>query len=209
MGKLVLIDEFTLLDHYYLDSSDKCYYWFNYTAQKGYSYSECNELILNFKKDVDKKGSYEYRHKTNAIIKIANLLNNINQASIDKSIFVPIPPSKTKANPLYDDRMLVALQKGLLPKNADIRELVYQTVDTDASHKSDKKRDINALKSILSIDETLANNMRTHIVLVDDVLTTGCHFKAVKSILQARFPDATIIGLFIARREITNDFPEF
>lgn len=209
MAKLVLIDEMTISDHYQLDSDDKCFYYFNYTAQKGYSHSACNELILNFKKKVDRKGLQEYQHKINAINKIGGYLSNISQDSVNKSVFVPIPPSKTKANPLYDDRILLALQRGLLPKKADIRELVYQTVDTEESHNSAEKRDVRKLEAILAIDESLVDDMREYIVLVDDVLTTGCHFKAVKNILKARFPDATIIGLFIARREIVNDFPEF
>ena len=37
-------------------------------------------------------------------------------------------------------------------------------------------------------------------IVVDDVLTAGTHFRAAKSILGARFSDTRIIGLFIARR---------
>jgi adenine/guanine phosphoribosyltransferase-like PRPP-binding protein len=36
--------------------------------------------------------------------------------------------------------------------------------------------------------------------LVDDVLTTGAHFKAAQAILQKAFPGVLIIGFFIARR---------
>ena len=35
---------------------------------------------------------------------------------------------------------------------------------------------------------------------VDDVLTTGAHFRAMSSLLGAGFPKARIMGLFIARR---------
>jgi predicted amidophosphoribosyltransferase len=38
------------------------------------------------------------------------------------------------------------------------------------------------------------------IALFDDVLTTGCHFRAAKSILEKSFHEVEIIGLFIARR---------
>ena len=38
------------------------------------------------------------------------------------------------------------------------------------------------------------------IAVVDDVLTTGAHYRAAKSLLSARFPGTRIAGLFIARR---------
>ena len=38
------------------------------------------------------------------------------------------------------------------------------------------------------------------IAIVDDVLTTGAHFRAASTVLAVRFPTAQIVGLFIARR---------
>ena len=38
------------------------------------------------------------------------------------------------------------------------------------------------------------------IAIVDDVLTTGAHFQAAKTLLSERFPSTRIVGLFIARR---------
>lgn len=205
MNKLLLIDEIAIRDHYYLNlGTDKCFYYFKYTADKGYSYSKTNNLILNFKKKLDKRGEGHFRYKREAIIEIANLLSRLNQNTIDNSTFVPIPPSKSKENPLYDDRMVQVLNIGLRGRNADIRELVYQTTDTVECHLSGN-RDIAALEEILKIDETLSDGVREYIVIVDDVLTTGCHYIAMKNILLKRFPEAKIIGLFIARREIIND----
>jgi hypothetical protein len=40
---------------------------------------------------------------------------------------------------------------------------------------------------------------------LDDVLTTGAHFRAAKRVLHARFPQAQIIGLFVARRAIVKE----
>ncbi len=205
MSKLLLIDEMVINDHHYLKLDvDKCYYYFVYTAEKGFSYSTSNQLILNFKKKLDRKGKEDYKYKGEAIKTIASLLSHLGQKSIDNSTFVPIPPSKSKTNPLYDDRIVQALNLGLKGRNADIRELVIQTTDTVECHISGK-RDISALEEILRIDETLVNDVREFIVIVDDVLTTGCHYIAMKNILLRRFPEAKIIGLFIARREIIND----
>ena len=40
------------------------------------------------------------------------------------------------------------------------------------------------------------------IAIVDDVLTTGAHYKAMKDILVIQYPKAKVIGLFLTRREI-------
>jgi predicted amidophosphoribosyltransferase len=50
-----------------------------------------------------------------------------------------------------------------------------------------------------SVDESLAHPAPDVIVLFDDILTTGCHFKAMELVLKERFPDVEILGLFLAR----------
>ena len=50
------------------------------------------------------------------------------------------------------------------------------------------------------VDEALTVPVPTSIAIVDDVLTTGAHFRAACAVLGARFPAAAVIGLFMARR---------
>ncbi len=50
------------------------------------------------------------------------------------------------------------------------------------------------------IDEQVAEPTPTALVVVDDVLTTGAHFKAAQSVLAERFPGVSVFGLFVARR---------
>ena len=42
--------------------------------------------------------------------------------------------------------------------------------------------------------------MKDKVILVDDIITTGSHFKACKSIIKKEFPEVEGQGLFIARR---------
>jgi len=42
-------------------------------------------------------------------------------------------------------------------------------------------------------------------VVFDDFLTTGSHFRAMTSVLEAEFPGVPITGLFIARRVPQSD----
>ena len=50
------------------------------------------------------------------------------------------------------------------------------------------------------IDQTLTEPVPRLIAVVDDVLTTGAHFKAMQRILNETFPGVPLIGLFLARR---------
>jgi predicted amidophosphoribosyltransferase len=53
--------------------------------------------------------------------------------------------------------------------------------------------------SNLAIDKKLCQDQKQNIILVDDVITQGAHFKACKTLLQQEFPNSKIKGLFIAR----------
>jgi len=41
------------------------------------------------------------------------------------------------------------------------------------------------------------------IALVDDLLVAGSHFRAAKSFPQDHFPDRVVIGLLLARRQLS------
>ena len=57
-----------------------------------------------------------------------------------------------------------------------------------------------AIQAGYRMDETLTTPEPSFVAIVDDVLTTGAHFRAASSVLASRFPTVQIVGLFIARR---------
>lgn len=200
MNKRILkIDALTLPDHYYLDALDTCYYAGEYTAGEGHAYSETNQLIHNFKKTVDKRGTAQWQYKERAILQAANIF----RAAIKEEAritFVPVPPSKAKTDPLYDDRVLRTLQATCAGRHSDIRELVIQLQSAQAAHLAEQRPTPDELVANYRLNENLAEPAPQVIFIVDDVLTTGCHFKAVQRLLGLRFPQARIAGLFLARR---------
>jgi len=198
-NRVLKIDALTLPDHHYLDAQDICYYAGEYTAGEGHAYSETNQLILNFKKSVDKRGTAQWQYKERAILQAATIFRAAIKADAEIT-FVPIPPSKAKSDPLYDDRMLQLLQAVCQGRHTDIRELVVQRESAAAAHLSDTRPTPDELVANYQLDESLAEPAPQTIFVVDDVLTTGCHFKAVKQVLEQRFPEARIVGLFLARR---------
>ena len=51
-----------------------------------------------------------------------------------------------------------------------------------------------------SIDGEYADPAPDIVVLFDDVLTTGSHFKGIEIVLGERFPGVTVFGLFLSER---------
>jgi predicted amidophosphoribosyltransferase len=205
--KLIKIDDSNRSHHHFLENDDACFYLREYTSgatKDAHLLSATNSLIINFKKSPLKKNNKaEWRYKLNAIEIIAKDLSDSLMDILEDCTLVPIPPSKIKSNPEHDDRMLKVLQAiqiNNVNKRLDIRELLLSKNDTQPSHMSGSNRaTIEEIKSNTIIDVNLCTPVPTNILLFDDVLTTGRHFKACKAVLLNSFPKAMVFGIFIAR----------
>src|SRR5271156_1548440 len=134
---LTKLDELYLPHHWYLDSSDECYFGGEYTAGRGFAHSATNQLILNLKKKMDRRGLPEWPYKDIAIRQASqNLRSSLRAEFVAAATFVPIPPSKVIGDPEYDDRMTRVL--GLLG-DADCRELVRQMENMQEAHSADTR----------------------------------------------------------------------
>lgn len=214
-SNLTAIDTLTRPDHSYLTDGDNCFFLGEYTARKGYSHSDTNSLIFNIKKPMDRRGTPEWRWKDRAIARAALAFQNaIPSEWIRDCAFVPIPPSKAKCDPLYDDRIKQVLER--IGPQLDVRELVVQAQSTAAAHESDARPGPMDIRNRYQINPILCDPEPQTLVLCDDVLTTGAHFKAAQWLLNERFPNASCVGIFIARRvpetidfsDIMNDLPQ-
>lgn len=211
MFKPQKLDELHFSHHCYLTSEDIVYFLREYTPRAGYAFSETNQLILNFKKTMDRMGKAEWLHKQRAIKQItAEIGASVKLDWLQQATLVPIPPSKAKANPLYDDRMTQVLS-GLGPLRnivCDVRELIVQKSDMRTVHlHNDDRPTPSEIQATYEINELITKPSPKDIGLFDDVLTTGAHFRAAKNILSERFPGVRIVGIFVARRVPTLDFP--
>jgi len=66
-------------------------------ARAGFTFSQTNDLIQNFKKPVNRRHLAEYRYKDIALRTIAAALREaINEEFLAEVTVVPIPPSKCK-----------------------------------------------------------------------------------------------------------------
>jgi hypothetical protein len=205
--KPLVIDELHRRVHSHLTIKDECYYLMDYTSHVGYTFSEENSLISNFKKKLDTKGSPQWSHKEKAINIVAEILRPIlaNIVDFNSTTIVPIPPSKKVGDPLYDDRLIRVLQKATKNYPADIQSIIVTQSSVEASHTVSVRPPVSEIKKNYRFDEGLTKSVRNTILLFDDVLTSGAHYIACKEVIQAGFPDADIYGLFIARRVLLAD----
>lgn len=189
--------------------TDKVYYLFEYTSGRNYTFGATNNLISNLKKKPSRKGQPDYKYKLQGMRECGRLLSEaINHSWLQSATLVPVQPSKAHDHPDYDDRMAKICNKIPADFSLDVRELVVQTESTDAAHESHVRPSVEDLLEIYEIDEDLALPAPQRIAIIDDVLTAGTHYRAMHTVLAARFPNSQIVGMFIARRVFPENDPE-
>lgn len=197
MYRLLKIDELLLPEHKYLTPEDECYYFMEY--RPGID-DKVRSRIMNFKKSPAKKDENHYHYKFSEIKNIASIFREALPIEED-TILVPIPPSKRRDHPDFDDRgsRMLKIYCGQDP-NADIRDIFSAKDNIGSFHDSTVKPTFEQLRANMEMDLSLCANKKSKIILVDDVITNGTHFAVCKSLLKEQFPDSNIIGVFIARR---------
>jgi hypothetical protein len=203
--RLIRIDDALRTEHSYLTPQDECYCLGEYIPRGGFAAGPVNSMISNFKKPVTRRALPEYRHKENDIVRAGHFVSTVLAAeTVANSTLVPIPPSKARDDPLYDDRLSRVLRSGL--PNADVRELVVMRESTRAHHEyaeGERRPTPDEYFELLRLDEAqLAQPIRPTVILFDDVLTNGTHFKACKRLITEHAPATRVIGLFIGRRKL-------
>jgi len=134
------IDELARAEHQCLTAADDCFFLVEYLAGGGYS-TPANDLMINFKirpSELEEKPARR-RYKDWACREIgAALTQHLSRLSAG-SVVVPIPTSKMRDHPDYDDRLLRALALARPTPPLDIRELVKQKTSTRADHEGDRQ----------------------------------------------------------------------
>ena len=202
-NRFTKIDDLTRSDHYFLEEDDECFFMGEYTARAGFGHSDTNQLIYNIKAPMRCKGTNRWPHKEEAIANAASAMRRVLEIHLDKLTIIPVPPSKTNGDSDYDDRMLRIVQNMCSGLDGDIREIVTQCENLLASHEAvdagNDRSSIDELITCYELDDSLCYTPREIIGVFDDVITTGRHFRAMKTVLRARFPTVRIVGFFIAR----------
>jgi len=81
-----------------------------------------------------------------------------------------------------------------------LREAIYLRANAPVTHLAQYRQNPNQIYENYVIEGELVRPLPNAIAVVDDVITTGAHFKAAQRILSENFPGVKIYGLFLARR---------
>lgn len=205
--RLQLIGGVERHQHFYLRPEHKCYFWGEYTPweyTKGlkWEYSETNRLIADFKAPAFQRGDPDWVRKHEAIERISSAFSGFWKwsALAERCMLIPIPPSRARLDPLFDDRMTQVLRRisSLAGAPLDVREAIVSDGLAPTSHTATKRPKLDDLLKSLALSSLPAAAPK-YIYLFDDVLTTGAHFVACSLLLKEAFPNAAIVGNFVAR----------
>lgn len=177
--KLRRLDPHTLLlgEHSYLDATDECYFMGSYQCRRRTGFKP---VILALKRGYGPAVSSLAEHLGRALPSDWALTYT----------FVPIPSSSGTVGG-------VKLMVNQLPV-CDKRELILQDGQTPASHNGWRLTP-RQRQDLLVLNELVVEPPPQGVVIVDDVLATGAHFRASKSVIHSRWGHVRVIGLFIGR----------
>jgi hypothetical protein len=180
----------------YISADDHIYYAREYIADRSYDASEANNLITNFKKPIDRKLLPEWRYKISAINTFATEISHLLKDDVIY-VFAAMPTSKCKSDPEYDSRLEDTLRVLVQKKRKIIIQEPIATKQTIlASHYGGTREPEFIYKNLLWSGFNVQTN---HIILIDDVLTWGSHFKACQRMILEHHPDMDITGIFWAK----------
>jgi hypothetical protein len=204
---LTPLDAPTRVEHAFLVASDRCSYLAPYIPARGHHVGGCNQLIRNFKCEpsIARCNPQRRRHKQHAITTLAKWLRAaVTREQAELCTWVPIPPSKWRGDPDYDDRLTRTLNLAFQAYDVDVRCLLYQVENTVPDHAGPTRLSAEALYENLRLDAVAlsAQPIRPRITLFDDVLTTGKHYRCCERRLGQALPGTPITGVFLTRRVI-------
>jgi hypothetical protein len=201
--RLQRIDALTIDEHWHIGLDDECYFLWERVTGARYDQYPTNQLISNIQIPTCYRGYPRWYWKGHAIRHAAAALSQLIPAPLRAATFVPVPPHLTRENPEHDSKILDLLQ-AVHPRLPDVRELVLAIEDTAAKEKnvSPEERANN-----YRINDECEYPEPTDLVIVDDMLAGGSHFRGLKIVLKHRFPEVGIYGLFLSRAVRPNLVP--
>ncbi len=199
------LDEASRADHIYLSASDRCAFLMQYLGGRGYRAGGCNQLLQNFKcrPTLAVHDARLGHYKRRAIECLAGWLRAaVPRHMAESCTWVPIPPSRKPGDPDFDDRLQCTLRLAFRDYDCDLRALLRQTRSTAGDHEGRARLAERALLEITRVDHAClaARPVRPRIVLFDDVLTSGKHFKCCARRLGEALPGIPVLGVFLMRR---------
>lgn len=208
LSSATALDGSARIDHPYLTEDDHCLCLAEYRSGSGVGAGRVSGLIANLKCLPSVMATDERRryYKRRALNEVASVLRGaLSRQYVEHATWVPIPPSKMVSDPDHDDRLPRLLKVAFDGYDIDLRQLLYQVQNTRPDHCSACRATAAALFEVIRFDRAVLKlrPLRSRIILFDDVLTTGKHYKCCERRLREAFIAIPISGLFVARRVLS------
>ena len=182
-------------DYYNLREDDFIIYAREKT-EGGYTASETNQLVFNLKKPKDANGQY---WKKQAINEFINELSAVKFP--EGGTLIPAPSSKRRNSEKFDDRIDQVVKCFIEKYRPDLKyePILEVREDTPSSHSEGGTRNPNEIKACLIVSEFSQAEKPKTVFIIDDVITSGGHFKAWREALEEKYPSIRVVGVFLAR----------
>ena len=196
MGIWYKLETLYLHSHFHIKTTDKCVYAREYKARQGYKGGWTNQLILNFKKPPLTKETPEWKYRAEAVRIFAREIEKLFKPDSTATI-TAIPSSKLKTHLEYDNRfedMFKELLKTRPHLNIECPVEIQNTMPPSHHGGSRSPEDMKKnykWKGFKTTPEKIG--------IVDDVLTTGGHFRAMSDFLKEKEYKGQIVGIFWSR----------
>ena len=189
----------------YIYGYDDCYYWGDYLPEHIHKAmrSELSEWltqqIYNFKKDPAFKDMPAWYYRNNAVTFFAKILSRSIKNNPTTAI-MSIPSSKTTDEPDYDNRF-----EDVFSEFSKVRPLVkvispIAIDETTISSHAGGTRDPKEIRDNYQLIKPHELSQIDKLIICDDVITTGAHFRAVSDFLTGIVGfEKPITGLFFCK----------
>lgn len=199
-----------------VDESHRIYYWINehkgfyareYKARQGFDAGETNQLIYNFKKSPSVRNTGQWYYRNQAVLKFAQEASELIRQDAH-GVVTAIPSSKAKSDPEYTNRFEDFFSQLLsLRPNLVVNWPVEIAVTVPSAHLNGN-RNPDAIKGNY-VWKGFQGEMPNSLIVFDDVVTTGSHFRAMHDFLRENGFNGDLYGIFWARSIFPTAFDDF
>lgn len=181
----------------YLSESDYCVYAREHT-DGGYEASHSNQMLFNYKKPLVYKDMPQWKYKIHSINLFASELHYLKFPK--DSVLIPAPTSKPRSSKLFDSRIDDSI-RSLIEYRDDLicQPILDVSQEMLSSHSEGGPRDPAIIEQYITVSNFTGIDIPDKVFIIDDIITTGGHFKAAKNAILKHFPQINVIGVFWAK----------
>jgi hypothetical protein len=195
-------------EHWHLEPHDRCLFLAHYRAGKAGASGDGARLMHNFKcaPSLARHDPRRAHYKRLAIETLAGWLRAaVPRGQAEGCTWVPVPCSRCRDDADFDERLVCTLRRAFRGYDIDVRALLYQACSTRSDHVAGVRLASRSLERLLRLDTALLNArpVRSRLVLFDDVLTSGKHYKCCQRRLAQALPGTPVVGVFLMRRRLS------